>query len=114
MEKVHHHAEGIYKVDLGEEPKKTDNSFSTTTDNYKDNSNKNKMVNNGDSDDNNRNEENKNNTQNIILAQSQDQYPWFGQSYSAIIANINQVFAKKLMHSYKNSKEYQIFLVLIT
>ena len=68
MEKVHHHAEGIYKVDLGEEPKKTDNSFSTTTDNYKDNSNKNKMVNNGDSDDNNRNEENKNNTQNIILA----------------------------------------------
>lgn len=50
--------------------KNLDNNYNTNTDNFKGNSNKNKMVNKENSDHNTRKEENKNNSQKITFAQS--------------------------------------------
>ena len=80
----------------------------------KNNSNKNKMVNHGnsDDDDNNRNEEIKNNNKKITLAQSYQQIQksnvvgLLNDTVSLVnVANIKQVFAKKLLHRSKNSKK---------
>ena len=50
--------------------KNLDNNYNTNADNFKGNSNKNKMVNKENSDHNTRKEENKNNSQKITFAQS--------------------------------------------